>query len=402
MLLAAALLSGVTAAALPDPARAGTARAVEEQVLSARVTAEPPPLPTVTKGCVGPSPTVAETPPWALRRMVPSAVWPLTKGDGVVVAVVDSGVSAEATGLSGALRSGTDVTGSGRADRDCAGRGTALAGIVAARPITGSGFVGVAPGATIVPIRVVNGKGEVPDGALAAGIRAATAAKADVILIGFGTETPTADLRRAVREAISRDIVLVASISAEKATGTQSPAPWYPASDPDVLAVGGFDISGVPTEEVAPDAGVDLLAPGAGAVSLAPKGPGHYSVTGPAVAAGHAAGAAALLRAYYPKLSQAEVRHRLELAAEHPLGTWPVSPVGYGTLDLYKAITAVELREATLPTQAPVAPVLPAVPPIDSRNVIAAVVASGVIGLAGIAYLSMVTVRWGRRRRWRA
>lgn len=401
-LVAAALLPGVTAPALPVSAQAAAAAPVGEQAVVGAEADEPPALPTVTKGCVGESPTVAESAPWAVRRMQPSAVWPLTQGNGVVVAVIDSGVSAAATGLKGAVRSGTDVTQPGSGDRDCLGRGTALAGIVAARPITGSGFVGVAPGATILPVRVATGRGEVTDDALAAGIRAATAAKADVILIGFGTDTPTPGLRSAVRQAISRDIVVVAAISGEKATGTDGPAAWYPAADPDVLAVGGFDLKGVPTELAPPSASVDLLAPGAGAVSLAPRGPGHYSVNGPAVAAAYAAGAAALVRAYFPNLTQAQVRHRLELAAEHPLGTWPVAPVGYGTLDLYKAMTAVELSEATLPTQAPVLPVLPAVPPIDVRLVIAAAVAGAVIGLAGLVHLSMVTVRWGRRRRWRA
>ncbi|MFI7609290.1 S8 family serine peptidase [Micromonospora sp. NPDC049366] len=397
------LLSGVTGTVLPQPAQADAATAVAAPVSSAPGAAEPPALPRVTKGCLGPSPTVVETPPWAVRRIGPSAAWPLTRGDGVVVAVIDSGVSAGATGLSGAVRSGTDVTRSGAGNRDCFGRGTALAGIVAARPTTGSGFVGVAPGAAILPIRVVNAKGEVPDGALAAGIRAAAAAKADVILIGFGTETPDADLRRAVREAVSRDIVLVAAISGEKATGTtQAPAPWYPAADPDVLAVGGFDLNGAPTEEAPPSAGVDLLAPGAGAVSVAPQGPGHYSVAGSSVAAAYAAGAAALVRAYHPDLSQAEVRHRLELAAEHPLGTWPVPQVGYGILDVYKALTAVELRETALATQAPVFPPLPVAEPADPRTLIAALVAVGVVGLAGLAHLSRLTIRWGRRRRWRA
>ncbi|TBL28782.1 type VII secretion-associated serine protease mycosin, partial [Verrucosispora sp. SN26_14.1] len=53
---------------------------------------EPPALPTVTDGCVGASPVTATGMPWAVARLGPSAAWPLTRGAGVTVAVVDSGV----------------------------------------------------------------------------------------------------------------------------------------------------------------------------------------------------------------------------------------------------------------------------------------------------------------------
>ncbi|MET7753037.1 S8 family serine peptidase, partial [Micromonospora sp. NPDC005367] len=345
---------------------------------------------------------VVDSPPWALRRMLPSTVWPLTRGRGVVVAVVDTGVSATATALRGAVRPGTDVVGSGAADRDCYGRGTALAGIVAARPVTGSGFVGMAPEATILPIRIVDAKGRVAPGAIAAGIRAATAAKADVILLGVGTTSPDAELRAAIHEAVGRDIVLVAAVSDEtKPTGsTQQVRPWFPAAHPDVVAVGGVDAKGVPTEKSPPEAGADLLAPAADAVSVAPRGNGHYSVAGPAVAAAYTAGAAALIRAHYPKLSQADVRRRLELSAEHPLGTWPAPGVGYGTLDLYNALTALELERTPLPSRPQVLRPLPTVAPAEPTKLIAGSVAAGMVGLAGLAYLSAMTVKWGRRRRW--
>ncbi|TYB97640.1 S8 family serine peptidase [Micromonospora sp. WP24] len=402
--VAALLITGVVGTAPAVPAQARTAAATGHSAAERTTTAaEPPALPQVTGGCVGESPTVADTAPWALRRMLPSAVWPLTRGRGVVVAVIDTGVSAGATALRGAVRRGTDVVGSGAADRDCYGRGTALAGIVAGRPVTGSAFVGVAPEATILPIRIVDGKGKVAPGAIAAGIRAATAAKADVILLGVGTPAPDAELRAAIREAVTRDVVLVASVSDDTrpAGTTQKPAPWYPAAHPDVLAVGGIDAKGVPTEKSPAESGVDLLAPAADAVSVAPRGDGHYTVAGPAVAAAYAAGAAALIRAHYPKLSQADVRHRLELTAEHPLGSWPAPSVGYGTLDLYHAVTALELGRTPVPSQPQVLRPLPTADPGEPTTLIAGSVAAGMVGLAGLAYLSAMTVKWGRRRRWR-
>ncbi|MGW0436571.1 S8 family serine peptidase [Micromonospora sp. NPDC003197] len=404
VLVAALLLAGLVSTTASTPAHPATAPALAAQVVvtAPPAAADPPALPQVTAGCVGESPTMAATAPWAVSRILPSAVWPLTRGKGIVVAVIDTGVSSSSVALRGAVLRGTAVVGSGTADRDCYGRGTALAGIVAARPVTGSGFVGVAPEATILPIRVIDAEGKVPPGAIAAGIRAATAANADVVLLGIGTPAPDAELRDATREAIARDLVLVASVSdGSGSTGTTRPAPWYPAAYPDVLAVGGVDTNGVPTEESPPEAGVDLLAPAAGAVSVAPQGNGHYAVSGPAVSAAYAAGSAALVRAYYPTLSQAEVRRRLELTAEHPLGEWPTPAVGYGTLDLYHALTALEPARTPLPSRiAPLRP-LPTAGPTDPTKVIAASLAASMVGLAGLAYLAAITVRWGRRRRWR-
>ncbi|WP_146247438.1 S8 family serine peptidase [Micromonospora arborensis] len=364
---------------------------------------QPPDLPQVSNGaCVGESPVAAKTTPWAVGRMAPADVWPLSRGNGVVVAVVDTGVSAAATGLTGAVQRGTDVVGGGRADQDCLGRGTALAGIVAARPVTGSVFVGVAPGVSVLPIRIVDRKGEIAPGAIADGIRSATAAGADVVLLGVGTPTPDADLRSAVRAALARDIVLVASVSdAKPSVVGQNPPPWYPASDPNVLAVGGIDMKGVPTEKSVEASGVDLLAPAAGAVTVAPRGAGHYTVGGPGVAAAYAAGAAALVRAYYPQLSEAEVRRRLELTAEHPLGKWPTPEVGYGTLDLYSAMTVLDLDETPQPMEQAAFVPMRAPAPTDPAKGIAAWAATGTVGVAVAAYLLMVTVRWGRRRRWR-
>ncbi|WP_158073960.1 S8 family serine peptidase [Micromonospora sp. CB01531] len=370
---------------------------------TAHAAGDPPALPSGTGSCVGESPVVASTPPWPLRRLAPSNVWPLTRGDGVLVAVLDTGVSATAGGLTGGVvRSGIDVVTSGRADRDCLGRGTALAGIVAARPVSGSAFVGVAPGATVLPVRIVDSKGQIPPGAIAKGIRAATAAGADVILLAVGTSAPDTDLTSAVRTAVAQDIVVVAAVSDQKPSGTvgQGAPPWYPAADNQVLGVGGVGPNGVPTQTSSPEAGVDLLAPGAGAVSVAPHGHGHYSVGGPAVAAAYVAGAAALVRAYHAELDQAEVRHRLELTAEHPLDAQQASAAEYGTLDLYAAVSALDIAASPLPASQP-QPVILRTAATDRVKVIAGLVAAGTVAMAALAYVSAVVIKWGRRRRWR-
>ncbi|MEV4346292.1 S8 family serine peptidase [Actinoplanes sp. NPDC049596] len=358
----------------------------------------PPALPDATAGgCVGPSPITAGRPSWAFQRVQPVDAWPLTRGAGVRVAVVDTGVSSRAGGLSGAVEPGRNVLTGGSGDADCLGRGTALAAIVAARPAPGSVLTGVAPASSIFPARVVDQRGKVPDGALAEGIEAATAAGAKVILVGMGTATPDARLRAAVRTAIARDAVVVASVAdqspADSAGVGRSAPVWYPAADPDVLAVGGLDASGAPVQSLSPSSGLDLLAPGSDAFSVGPSGSGNYTVGGPAVAAAYVAGAAALVRAYRPDLPGARVRHLLTATAQP-------SPVG-PELDLYAAVSGPEVAVSSAAPRPVRTLAAPHPPRPSTAGRTAGVVALGGVTAAAAAWLVAVAVRQGRRRGWR-
>src|SRR5687767_5955619 len=92
--------------------------------------------------------------PWPQRRLAPERAWPLTRGAGVTVAVLDSGVDATRPALAGRVARGFDAeVGTGVADNDCLGTGTQVAGVIAARPSDTTGFAGVAPDVTVVPVR---------------------------------------------------------------------------------------------------------------------------------------------------------------------------------------------------------------------------------------------------------
>lgn len=77
-----------------------------------------------------------ESESWAQRRMAASRAWSLAEG-AVRVAVVGTGVSAQAPALAGAVLRGTDLA-NGAGDSDCSGHGTFLAGLLAARPVEGA------------------------------------------------------------------------------------------------------------------------------------------------------------------------------------------------------------------------------------------------------------------------
>ena len=109
--------------------------------------------------------------PWAQQEFRPARLWGFTRGAGQVVAVVDSGVSATAPALSGAVLPGLNAVTGGPGDTDCIGHGTFAAGIIAARPAPGAGFAGLAPAARILPVDVVGADGSVTSQAVAAGLK---------------------------------------------------------------------------------------------------------------------------------------------------------------------------------------------------------------------------------------
>ncbi|WP_433531801.1 S8 family serine peptidase [Micromonospora sp. CA-263727] len=355
---------------------------------------DPPELPTVTDGCLGPSPVPAGGPiSWPLARLAPHQVWPLSRGEDVVVAVLDSGVSATAVGLTGAVLPGRDVVSGGPARSDCLGRGTALAGIVAGRDQPGGTVFGMAPEATVLPVRVIDAQRRTTAKALADGIDAAVAGGADIVVLGTGVPADSGALRAAVTRATGVDVLVVAPVNDRAATVAGQPPPaWFPAGHPAVLAVGGIDIDGRPRQQPAPDGGPDVLAPGVGAVVPGPQGPGVYTADGSAVAAAYAAGAAALLRAYHPDLDAAQVRNRLLATAEHPPG------VAVGTVDPYSAVAAIDPDAGARSVRHGVTPVVvPVAPPPDGALARARVVTAA-IGTLTLLVAAVFSIRGGWRR----
>jgi subtilisin family serine protease len=122
--------------------------------------------------------------PWAQRALAFASAWPLTRGSGVTVAVVDSGVDFSPQ-LAGRV---TAISVIGGGYQDCAGHGTAIAGIIAASDLRKDGvpFTGVAPDAHILSVRV-NGGAQGKTSLLAQGIRDAATLGARVINISVVT-----------------------------------------------------------------------------------------------------------------------------------------------------------------------------------------------------------------------
>jgi type VII secretion-associated serine protease mycosin len=351
-------------------------------------------VPAAAPACTLPATTTVTTVPWSATRLALSRVWPLTQGAGVVVGVVDSGVDAQHPMLAGRVLPGVDeIPGGGPATVDCVGHGTFVAGLVAAGHEPGVAFAGVAPQATILPVRQTTDGQNGTVGTLAEGIRAAVDGGARVVNVSITYSRPDPVLADAVNYARARDVVVVAAAgNAEGASG--SGVVYYPAAYPGVLSVGAIDekdavtqfsSTGTPISVVAP--GADLLGPGAG-------GPGLVTgQEGTSFAAAFVTGVVALVRAYRPALRADEVIHRVETTADRPPGTVPAPGYGWGVVDPYQAVSQ-ELPEEY--AGAPVAPTataltLPAPPPAgpDRTGLLLATIgllaAAGLIAAAGLA-----------------
>jgi membrane-anchored mycosin MYCP len=353
------------------------------------------------QGCAAPATSAVTATPWAQQALTPQRAWTLTRGAGVVVGVVDSGVSAASPLLAGRVLPGRDVRTRRRADDDCSGHGTFLAGLLAARPSPDGRFAGVAPGALVLPVRVTGDESQVDPVSLAAGIRTAVDGGARVVAVPERTSSAPAALRAAVRYATAHDVLVVASADPEtSSTG----GPGYPAGLPGVIAVASIASGGRPLTLTPLSPPPALAAPGAGLVSVAPRGAGNVTAAGGGLAVAFVAGAAALVRAYRPALTAAQVRHRLETTADHPSGRLPDPYLGYGVVDPVSAVATVLPEETgeTVPPARP-GPAVVVLPAADDRHSqrLALLASAAVTGLAALGGLVVATARRGRRRGWR-
>jgi len=348
--------------------------------------------------------------PWAQQRLEPRSIWPVSTGAGVRVAVLASGVDARHTQLRGRVSGGEDVLsgGSSSPTTDCQGIGTSVAGTVAAAFIPNVGFHGLAPKATIVPYRVATGtvvvppenEGDTENGSpqtVADGIRAATAARSDVLVVPVVTYVDDPELKSAVAAAVAADIVVIAAVGEGPGT-EEGPAVPYPAAYDGVIGVAPFDAEGT----VAVDAGalkaVDLVAPGAGLLSTQAGG-GLVEAGGSPIAAGYVAGAAALVRSRWPQAKASDVVQRL-LATAAPMP----GEAGYGAVSPAQAVTEIMAtgEPSVVPSDlATVPPDAAARAARDRSTAIEAVVAVAVLVVALLGVGFAVALPLGRRRRWR-
>ncbi|MFC8719951.1 S8 family serine peptidase [Kitasatospora sp. NPDC057198] len=266
-------------------------------------------------------------------------VWSVSKGDGVIVAVIDSGVDATHPDLAGSVLPGYDPGGQGLNTHPTDDHGTSISGIIAAHGHgSGDGIVGIAPGARILPVYKGN-----PDAvsAVPEGIKWAVDHGAKVINLSLGTSAQAGsrpDLTGAVAYAAEHDVLIVGAAGNESLKTVDSPG-----NEPGVLAVSAVDRTGAVWPRANSGAEVKISAPGADIVNACADG--KYCIgDGTSEATAYVSGAAALVRAKFPDLTAGQVAERLVKSAKVPGALQgaklPDPRYGYGILSPYDALTA--------------------------------------------------------------
>ncbi|MFI8996795.1 S8 family serine peptidase [Streptomyces sp. NPDC053542] len=207
---------------------------------------------------------------WALDALKLPAAWQTARGDDTVIAVVDTGVDLDHPDLKSRLVSGTDVVDGDGDPMDHNGHGTHVAGIAAAATDNGVGIAGGAPGAKIMPVRVLTAAGSGAKEDIIRGVVWAAEHGADVINLSLGESGLMAKLlrggtlNRAITTAHDEGAVVVAAAGNEGAE-TQP----YRLSTP-VLVVGASDQHGKPASFSNFGAQGAVSAPGVAILSTLP------------------------------------------------------------------------------------------------------------------------------------
>lgn len=305
---------------------------------------------------------------WGLLALRAEEAWGTTRGDGVTVAVLDTGVDPTHPDLAGQVLDGTDLVGTGaaRGDRAWARHGTAMAGIIAGHghgPNRGQGVLGLAPQAKILPVRVILEEGdpgraqarENKGGALAEGIRWAADHGADVINLSLGDDSDSAHHEagedEAVQYALAKGVVVVASAGNGGETGDRVS---YPAAYPGVIAVTAVDRRGRKAAFSTRNWYATVSAPGVDVV-IADPDRSYYEGWGTSAAAAFVSGAVALVKAAHPDLSPAQIKKLLEDTASDRPGGGRDDARGHGTVDPAAALQVAEAVRPEAPVPAPAA-----------------------------------------------
>ncbi|GAA1012950.1 serine protease [Streptomyces sp. F-3] len=295
---------------------------------------------------------------WGLDALRTEEVWRTTKGKGVTVAVLDTGVDADHPDLADNVLPGRDLVGFGArpGDRTWARHGTAMAGIIAGHghgPGNADGVMGVAPEAKILPVRVILEDGDparakartTRGNALADGIRWAADQGADVINLSLGDDSASAHPEpaedEAVQYALSKGSVVVASAGNGGEKGDNIS---YPAAYPGVIAVTAVDRYGTRASFSTRRWYATVSAPGVDVV-IADPDRRYYEGWGTSAAAAFVSGAVALIRAVHPDLTPAQIKKLLQDTARNaPVGGRDDSR-GFGLVDPAAAIKAADRLE---------------------------------------------------------
>jgi subtilisin family serine protease len=310
---------------------------------------------------------------YGLHQIGSAAAWDTAKGDGVIVAIVDTGIDYTHPDIDANVwtnpgeipGNGLDDDGNGFIDdhrgwdfvgptwvspvhdndpQDIHGHGTHVAGTVAAEGDNGIGVIGVAWKAKVMATKGISDDGFGPISSLAAAIVYAADNGADVINASFGNEFPSTTLQEAVDYAHAHGVVFVAAAGNNNRDASQ----FYPASFTNAVAVAAVDQAGQKAPFSNFGRRIDVAAPGVDILSLQNGSGGYRGLSGTSMAAPHVAGVAALIVQRNPEFTSEQIRQALRTSADDLGAPGKDDSFGYGRASAASAVTIDEALEARL------------------------------------------------------
>lgn len=261
-----------------------------------------------TKKPLPPEPP-AQVIPWGIGTVNAPAAWSISKGAGVKVAILDTGISLTHPDLAANVKGGINTIKPAKSANDDNGHGSHCAGIVAAINNT-IGVVGVAPEASLYAVKVLNAAGSGYLSDIIEGLQWCIDNQIQVASMSFGSDASNTSEHDAIIKAYNAGITLVAAAGNDGVANSVD----YPGAYPEVIAVSALNsnLSLASYSSYGPE--VDIAAPGTQIYSTY-KGTAYATLSGTSMATPHVTGVAALRIAQNPSQSPAEIKTALQTTA---------------------------------------------------------------------------------------
>lgn len=256
---------------------------------------------------------------WEITAFNLPAAWQFSQGDGVKIAVLDSGCDLDHPDLVDNLLPGYNFLKPKALPEDDCGHGSHCCGIIAAQN-NDIGIVGVAPKAKIIPVKVLDSKGNGSLLNVAKGIRWASDQGVDFIVMSLGSPSPLQEVRKAIQYAATKGVIVFCAAG----NAGQTKDIFYPAAYPETIAIGAIDEKFDRAKFSCTGENLDFLAPGVQILSTVPDN--WYEVmSGSSMACPFVAGVAALVLSYVRtkkiKIELKDAKDYIELLKKYTIPT---------------------------------------------------------------------------------
>lgn len=299
---------------------------------------------------------------WALPKLGAPTAWDTARGSGVLIAVIDTGVSYIHPDLQGKVELGWDFVSNDADPMDEQGHGTHVAGIAAGVTDNAAGIAGMAPNARILAVRALDQQGAGYYSWIASAITSSADKGAKVINLSLGGPEGSQLLEQAVEYAAAHGAVVTCASGNESAA-----AVGFPARYDGCLAVGATTQDDALASFSNQGPGLDVVAPGADILSTT-RGGGYEAWSGTSMATPYASGVAALLVSQ--GLNRMQVTQAMAATASDLGAPGYDTSFGHGRLDAAAAVAHAATLPATTPdTQRPVVSNVDVAKPVRSGPV---------------------------------